>query len=64
MIEKTISTCHPIKSRNWPSGSAARVALGFDVEGVDGLAGSHEQPVPFAAAEAEVWRSVPAAEFV
>src|SRR5712691_9775138 len=35
-------------------GSAARVALGFDVEGVDGLAGGYEQAVPFAAAEAEV----------
>src|SRR4051812_44985397 len=35
-------------------GSAARIALGFDIECIDRLAGGHEQAVPLAAAEAEV----------
>jgi hypothetical protein len=37
-----------------PSESAARAPLGFDVEGIDGLAGGHEQSVAFPATEAEV----------
>ena len=37
-----------------PSGLASRVTLGFDVEGIDGLTGRHEQSVSFGAAEAEV----------
>src|ERR1019366_5986612 len=51
---QTVDAYDDARTRSMLPRSAARTALSLDIDGIDGLAGGHEQTIPFAPTKTEV----------